>query len=492
MSAQTPPITRADFLRRAASGAALSVVPLPLLLDRRRSTTQPRIAIVGAGLAGLTCAHRLAQRGVPATLTEAHDSRVGGRCWTARGFADGQTAEHGGEFIDTAHRRIRVLAAELGLRLDDVLAIARREYPDATTRYVFDGARRTARQALGDTGLLQRQANADLTRVGPMTWRNTSRVARQLDEMTAADWLERTAPGPAHALLRAATRQYMAEEYGLDCARLSALTMLQAWGRGGTWDTSDERFHVHGGNDQIAHRLQARLPAGTLRMGQALTRLRHTGRRYALSLTGRRAELEADVVVLCLPFPALRRVDVSAAGFSARRRRCIDELGMGTNSKLLLSFKRPLHTYDQFDGQYYDEDVDTWDSAVGQSRRAGLLTMFSGGRYGAGYRAPAHGPAPREIVARELTRLRQGVPGISAGFDGQAWLDHWTRDPWTHGSYSAFLPGQVTRYSGFIGLPEGNVHFGGEHTSVAAQGYLEGAVQSGERCASEVLRAIGQ
>jgi monoamine oxidase len=492
MSAATASITRADFLRRAASGAAMSVAPLPLLLDRRRSATQPRIAIVGAGLAGLTCAHRLAQRGVPATLLEAHDSRVGGRCWTARGFADGQTAEHGGEFIDTGHRRIRALAAELGLRLDDVLAIAQREYPRASTRYVFGGRRRSARQALEDIGVLQRQANADLTRAGPMTWRNSSRAARQLDEMTAAEWLERTAAGPAHSVLRAATRQYMAEEFGLDCVSLSALTMLQAWGRGGTWDTSDERFHVHGGNDQIAHRLQAGLPAGTLRMGHALTRLRHTGRRYALSLGATRAELEADLVVLCLPFTALRRVDLTGAAFSTRKRRCIDELGMGTNSKLLLGFTRPLHTYDQFDGQYYDENVDTWDSAVGQSPRAGLLTMFSGGRYGAGYRADAHGRAPRAIVSRELGRLGQGVPGISAGFDGQAWLDHWTRDPWTHGSYSAFLPGQVTRYTGFIGLAENGVHFGGEHTSVVAQGYLEGAVQSGERCASEVLQAIGQ
>ena len=59
------------------------------------------------------------------------------------------------------------------------------------------------------------------------------------------------------------------------------------------------------------------------------------------------------------------------------------------------------------------------------------------------------------------------------------------------GAYAAFLPGQVTRWLGFLGLPEGPVHFAGEHTSETAQGYLEGAVESGERAAREVRASIG-
>jgi monoamine oxidase len=82
----------------------------------------PRIVVVGAGLAGLTCAYRLKQAGYAATVHEASD-RVGGRCWTLRGaFADGQIVEHGGELIDQGHTAIRHLAHELGLRLDNLLA----------------------------------------------------------------------------------------------------------------------------------------------------------------------------------------------------------------------------------------------------------------------------------------------------------------------------------------------------------------------------------
>ncbi len=83
------------------------------------SAHDARVVVIGAGLAGVTAAYRLAQAGVGVQLFESRD-RVGGRCWTARGFADGQTAEHGGEFIDTRHVHIIGLAKELGLDLDDL------------------------------------------------------------------------------------------------------------------------------------------------------------------------------------------------------------------------------------------------------------------------------------------------------------------------------------------------------------------------------------
>jgi monoamine oxidase len=97
-----------------------------------------------------------------------------------------------------------------------------------------------------------------------------------------------------------------------------------------------------------------------------------------------------------------------------------------------------------------------------------------------------HAPAPRARTREALTRIGRAVPGLAAGFDGDAWLDHWPSNPWTHGSYAAYEPGQFTRWWGSVGRPEGRLLFGGEHTALAAQGFLEGAVRSGERCAREV------
>jgi monoamine oxidase len=449
----------------------------------------PRVAIVGAGLAGLTCAYRLRQRGIAATVYEAHDRRVGGRCWTAREFAAGETAEHGGEFIDTAHHRIRALAAELGLRLDDVEAAARRA-PRLHGRLFLAGRRRRFREVYADHGLITARAAADARRIGSFRWDRAGRAARELDAMTAAEWIASTLPEPSQRLLRLATTQLMAEEYGLDPDRLSAITMLTEFGPFGP--ESDERFHVHGGNDQIPWGLASRLPTGAVQRAHPLRALRRRGHGFALSFDGQRGETRADLVVLCLPFTALRRVDLDGAGLGLRKRRCIEELGMGTNAKLLIQLRRHLGDYDRWNGEFYDEQIDTWDSSLGERGRPGLLTVFSGGRSGVAQRGHGpHGPAPRARVVQTLGQISRAVPGVAAGFDGDAWLDHWASDPWTHGSYAAFEPGQFSRYWGFCGRPEGRILFGGEHTALSAQGFLEGAVRSGERCAAEAAALVG-
>ena len=80
------------------------------------SLDRPSVAVVGAGLAGLACADRLASS-TDVVLLEAQ-GRVGGRCWSSSGWADGQIAEHGGELIETGQDRVLALVAELGLELE--------------------------------------------------------------------------------------------------------------------------------------------------------------------------------------------------------------------------------------------------------------------------------------------------------------------------------------------------------------------------------------
>jgi monoamine oxidase len=482
-------VTRRRLLAGAAGvGAAALLDPAGLAgaLGRRAPSPPsdpPRIAVVGAGLAGLSCAYRLRQRGLPCTVYEAHHERVGGRCWTARDFAAGQTAEHGGEFIDTAHHRIRALAAELGLSLDDLAAAARRK-PGLHPRLYLGGRVRRFAEVYRGQHLIRERASTDARRIGSFRWDRAGRDARELDEMTAAEWLGATLPDRSHHLLHTATEQFMTEEYGLDLGRLSAISMLLEFGPFGV--ESDERFHVHGGNDQLAWGLAERLPPGTLQLDRPLNGLRRRGSSYALSFTGTATEARADIVVLCLPFTALRQVDLDGAGIGPRKRRCIEKLGMGTNSKLLLQFRRHLSRYDGWNGEFYDEHIDTWCSSTDEPGRPGLLTVYSGGSYGAAQRGPhPHGPAPHGRARDALSRISKAVPGLAAGYDGDGWLDHWAADPWTHGSYAAYEPGQYTRYWGFVGRPEGRLLFGGEHTALSAQGFLEGAVRSGERCAAE-------
>ena len=86
---------------------------------RQQERAGARVVIVGAGLAGLTCAYRLQRNGIHAKVYEAREDRLGGRCWTVRGFEHDQVSEHGGEFIDTRHVHIRQIVDELGLTLEN-------------------------------------------------------------------------------------------------------------------------------------------------------------------------------------------------------------------------------------------------------------------------------------------------------------------------------------------------------------------------------------
>jgi monoamine oxidase len=486
-------LSRRELVARGAAlgGAALLSGPLGACGGSGEPPPErPRVAIVGAGLAGLTCAYRLHERGVTATVYEARADRVGGRCWTAREFGPEQVAEHGGEFIDSDHRRIRALVSELGLRLEDRVAWARRR-SRAYSRLYLDGRLRNCDVVYRDFPTLKRRLRADARRTD-YSGAFASRAARSFDDRTAAQWLDAEVPGGGDSLLGRAMREYLTEEFGLDAGRLSATNMFYLLeGNRADIDGSDERYHVHGGNDQIPRSLADRLPDASLHLGTPLDALwRRPDGSYGLRFGGTEADVTAERVVLAIPFTTLRHVDLERASLSALKRECIEQLGMGTNAKVLMQFRhRPAHE-EHWDGELTTDRpfLDTWDSSLTQPGSTGLLTIYSGGSVGAGYPGRAHGPAPEPVVHETLAALERAVPGISRDFAGDAWLDDWSADPWSRGSYAAFLPGQTTRYSGVIARAEGGVHFAGEHTSVPYQGFLEGAVESGERCAREILR----
>src|SRR2546423_8989262 len=113
--------TRRELVKRtAAAGAAVAgASTMGRFAKAAYGAAQPQIAVVGAGLAGLTCAYRLQQAGLNAQIYEASD-RIGGRCYSIRDFSP-LIAEHGGELIDQGHTQVRHLAQELGLDLDNLL-----------------------------------------------------------------------------------------------------------------------------------------------------------------------------------------------------------------------------------------------------------------------------------------------------------------------------------------------------------------------------------
>jgi monoamine oxidase len=118
-----------------------------------------------------------------------------------------------------------------------------------------------------------------------------------------------------------------------------------------------------------------------------------------------------------------------------------------------------------------------------QPGRSGILVDYTGGKVGASFGSGT--PATR--AQQFLKQIEPVLPGITAKFNGRATVDFWTGYPWTKGSYSYWKVGQYTAFAGAERERSGNCHFAGEHTSIDFQGYLNGAVDSGENAADEIL-----
>jgi len=485
----------------AAGAATLGARPASAAAGARPAAPAggPRIVVVGAGLAGLTCAYRLKQAGFTATVYEA-SSRIGGRCWTIRDtFAGGQIGEHGGELIDQGHTEIRQLAQELGLNLDNLLAAEANGTDDF---YYFDGAPYSFAQATSDLKAIWQQIHSDVTAAPFPTLydNNPPPRARELDNMSVRGWINSYVPGGFGSRLGQLLDVAYNIEYGAEATVQSSLNMLYLLGFAGPgnlriFGKSNEKYHVRGGNDQIPARLAAQLP-GQIVLNQPLTGIKQNAdRTYQLTFKGSGAArtVTADRVVLAIPFSVLRAsVDFSAAGFKSLKQTAINELGMGTNSKLHVQFSSRYWNSLGCNGATFADTgyQNTWEVTRAQAGTPGILVDYTGGAIGASFGSGT--PASR--AKQFLSQLEPVLPGITSQYNGKATVDYWTGYQWTRGSYSYWKVGQYTKFAGVEREPEGaaqNCHFAGEHTSIESQGYLNGGVETGERAASEIIDALG-
>jgi monoamine oxidase len=487
--------SRREFLRgAAATGAGLAAAgALGLRALPAAAEDQPAIAIVGGGLAGLSCAYLLAKRGVRSTVYEARDERLGGRCWTLRGFFDNeQTGEHHGQYIDSRHRQLRRLAAELDIDLINTFA---QSFPAGDRSFLWiDGRDRRSGKVFADFGLFHDRLSADYEKVGSYFCDEAGPRARAFDRITMLEWFDQNLPGGADSLLAQALGIFMTSFFGLDPEDMSAINLFEAFVV--PYPGANERYRLKGGNDRLVSALVRSLPRGSIEMDHPLKAIWSRGDgRIGLRFGDTAADVIADRVILALPFTTLRETDHARLSLSARKRRAIEALAMGTNGKMNLQLNRSFAALN-WDGSFSSDDPHyvTWDSTYGQTSPAPhtpVLTIYNGGAAGTSFPTTlAHARANEAVIDAALDELGRGVEDIRDAFNGRAFLDFPYLDPWVRGSYAGFGPGQYTDFWGCLGNREGPVHFAGEHTSTHSQGYLNGAVESGERAAREVLSAI--
>src|SRR5215210_588822 len=293
--------TRARFVKEAGAGA-LALTALGRFAAPARGAGAPRIVVVGAGLAGL--------RGA---------------------FAESQIAEHGGELIDQSHAQVRQLAQGLGLKLDNLLQA---EQNGTELLAWLDGSPYSYEEMTDDLKAAWQKIHADVSAASyPTTFEISTERGRQLDRMSIVDWIEETFEGGMESRIGRVLDIAYNIEYGAECTDQSALNLLYLLGYSGqgqfrVFGPSNEKYHVAGGNDQIADALAARLP-GQITTGSELVAVRRnaTG---TFTLTFAQAAgtktVAADKVVLALPFSILRSsVDLSKAGFETLKLIAIRE-----------------------------------------------------------------------------------------------------------------------------------------------------------------------
>ena len=506
-------VSRRDLFGYSAAVA----VAIPTLNSRgaqsaaTTSRSEPRIVVVGAGIAGLGCAYRLwTQYGKRADIYE-YNSVPGGRIRTLRNyFADSQLIEEHAEFINPEHTTTLALAQSFGLTLDNTDAYPPGTHPDREQLSFFGQSWSQAdlNQDWHDWGWELFHQAAFETAPWPQLYNKHTPGGQRFDRMSVSEWIETYIPGGLSSDFGALCVSAVLDEFGGDPDLQSALNLVYLLGQDDSRPSgaqpkgrpalggANEKWHIHGGNDQLIYGILERLPSGVLHLDQRLIAVRASGSGFKCTFEcgPSTQDVFADHVVLALPFTTLRQVDLEGVSISPLHHQAIQQEPLGTNSKLFLQFdERVWNDSDHATGNCYCDGVveGGWDATDYQPGAAGILAALPGGTsaqaWGTTYGLSNYvGLPPPAMIEAFLDQFNTLFPGVNTTFNGLAHFVWSPGDPHILGAYSYLKVGQYTAFNGIQGQREANLHFAGEQTSINFQGYIEGGLRSGYRCADEI------
>jgi monoamine oxidase len=478
--------SRRKFLQDAGMIGA-GMMMLPSFLQAADFNSNKKIAIIGAGIAGLNAAYQLQKLGLQSTLYEA-GKRTGGRMYTMKNyFGDNITTDIGGEFVDTNHEEIIELVKELQLDFYDLRT------EQLTNKTIYFGGKDYTEEMLGEAlKPFAAQIEKDIRSLPETINYTTAPAFENLDQQSIAGYLKQLG---IDGWLYDFIYTVLTREYGMEASQQSAINFLIMFEAPKVTETKYELFgsdhevlKIKGGSQHLTDTLAKKVQKN-IRLQHQLQSI--TQDKNGISLTfnnqGKKLTVPADHVIMTLPFSVLRKIDLNLE-MPVQKKRCIDELGYGNSCKFIMGFNdKPWRTAGKQGYTFTDEAFGCgWDSSQMQSEKEGSFTVFGGGDFG------------DEMLTQQQEKLSNNYvkaldniyPGSSGNYSGKNIKFCWQKSPVAKAGYSCFTTGQWSTLAGWEAVPVGNIYFAGEHTSLAFQGYMNGAAISGKNAATQIAANI--
>ncbi len=448
---------------------------------------QKRIVIIGAGLAGLTCAYRLKQQAIRCDVYDAR-GRAGGRVWSAR--MHDTIVEIGGQNLNDggAAENIRALINELGL---STIAYTRRP----AKLLIYEGNSIDINQQLESFCWKPEELRILL-----------EDLARSHDTMESIlyalfpenEWL-RIAYGVRLAAYEGAAPLYLGSSYITTLYHQLTGTLCAAHATIGDTSQAISFSQVEGGNARIIEMLMEHLQDDVHLNAPlcAVSRVENADEYRLTFLDG--TSITADIVVLAIPASVLADIAIDDSIIDGERMATMGSIPYGTNGKVVYpAVAQQKHQCAMVTPRailWYDEHIAS--ITVAYVKEYGIFDTDKAA----------------ELIEPELALMRKfylfpvDMDPIQKPYDVQFAQYNgpiaysWANDPYAKGSYSYWGVGQkelftrMTTYAAeqvkeLFAPIDNSLFFAGEHTSILldACGTLEGAVESGERTARMIVR----
>jgi monoamine oxidase len=448
-------------------------------------TAATDVVVVGAGLAGLAAARRLVDAGAEVVVLEAR-ARVGGRTLTMPA-ADGTPIDHGGQWIGPTQDRIAALAEQVGVTTYPSYERGlNTEFRDGRAhRYggqLPDGGDPVAAVAIGQA---IRQLDAMAAQV-PLEAPWTAEHALAWDSQTVETWLQaRVTAGRARTWLRTAIRGSLAAE-PRDLSLLHTLFFIRSAGgiarliatAGGA---QERRFHQ--GAQAISIRLAETL-GGRVVLGAPAEVVRHGDGGVVVEAGGR--AVAGGRAIVAVPPALAGRIGYRPA-LPGWRNQLTQRVPMGSVIKVHAIYEEPFWRQDGLSGLAVSDSGPVrvvYDNSP-EAGSPGVLVGF------------IEGEQARNWARRNPADRRAGVLaclvdyfGERAGRPRELLERSWADEEYSGGCYAGYFPpGVWTSFGQALREPVGRLHWAGTETATVWTSFMEGAVQSGQRAADEVLAA---